>query len=65
MRKTSRAVDGATGTGVTIGRGAEMKMTADGTHSEGLAWKDAFIRFIVMTDQVLSVSSKNPVKFDL
>lgn len=63
--KKDKPGGGATGTGVTTDRGAQMKMTADGTHSKELAWKDAFIRFIVMTDQALSVSSKKPVTFDL
>lgn len=55
MKKGKTGV-GTAGTVVTAGRGAQMKMTADGTHSQEPTWKDGLINFIVMTDQGLSVS---------
>ena len=48
----------ALGTAVTTGRGAETKMTAYGTHRKWPAWKDTFIRLIVMADQAPTVSFK-------
>lgn len=54
-RKTSRAVVRPERQS-PHGEGAQVKITTYGTHSKGTAWKDALIRFITMTDQVISVS---------